>query len=202
MYRIIIADENERFIDLDLPELNIRSIYQISNYGTVVNKITGKTIKPHFNSCGYLRVTLMIDNGKCKKFSVHRLVAMMFIPNIENKPEVNHITEKCKTFNYYKNLEWSTASENQKHHYAYGDSSNQRKGNKTNHYKGEDRYNANVNEKLVRKICKMLEKDKSVIKIRNKLLPECDLTEKQLYALIYHLLNRNSWPHVTKDYKY
>ena len=202
MYRIIIADETERFIDLDLPKFNIRPIYRISNYGTVINKVTGHTIKPHFNSCGYLRVTLMTNNGKSKKFSIHRLVASMFIPNIKNKPEVNHITENCKTFNYYKNLEWTTASENQKHHYAYGDSSKQRKGNKINHYKGEDRYNANANEKLVHKICKMLEKGYSIIKIRNELSSKCDLTDKQLYALIYHLYNKNSWPHITEQYNY
>lgn len=202
MYRIIIRDEKERFIDLDLPELNIRPIYQISNYGGVINKNTGKTVKPHFNSCGYLRVTLMLNNGKSKKFSVHKLVALMFVPNPNNKPEVNHITEGNKIFNYYKNLEWLTASENQKHHYDYGDSSNQRKGNKTNHYRGEDRYNANVNEKLVRKICKMLEKGKSIVEIRDKLINKCDLTSTQLYALIYHILHKHSWPHVSKDYNF
>lgn len=54
MYRIIIADEVERFIDLDVPEFDIRPIYRISNYGTVMNKITGKTIKPHFNSWSHV----------------------------------------------------------------------------------------------------------------------------------------------------
>ena len=202
MLRIIIPDERERFVDLDLPELNIRPIYQIGTYGTVINKNTGKTVKPHLNSSGYLRVTLMLNNGKSKKFSVHKLVGLMFVPNPDNKPEVNHITENHKTFNYYKNLEWLTASENQKQHYAYGDSSKQRKGNKTNHYKGEDRYNANADEKLVRKICEMLEQGKSIVEIRDNLIDKCDLTGKQLYALAHHILHGNSWPHISKDYNF
>lgn len=67
---------------------------------------------------GYLRVYLN-DNGKTKFVPIHRLVAQAFIPNPENKPQVNHI-DGNKQNNNVKNLEWCTNSENQKHAYRLG----------------------------------------------------------------------------------
>ena len=64
---------------------------------------------------GYLETHLYINN-KNKVFKVHRLVAMAFIPNPENKPEVNH-KDGNKQNNSKENLEWCTSSENQIHAY-------------------------------------------------------------------------------------
>lgn len=62
---------------------------------------------------GYMYLDLCKD-GKIKKFTVHRLVALAYLPNPENKPQVNHINGD-KTDNRLVNLEWCTRSENQKH---------------------------------------------------------------------------------------
>lgn len=90
--------------------------YKVSNLGRVCNK-TGKILKPA--KCGgadgrsYYTVKLS-KNGECKNVRVHRLVANAFIPNPDNKMEVNHI-DGDRFNNVVSNLEWSTRSENIKH---------------------------------------------------------------------------------------
>jgi hypothetical protein len=63
---------------------------------------------------GYKRIGLRAETGKYFQMFVHRLIAMSFIPNPQNKPEVNHI-DRNKTNNCVENLEWVTKSENEAH---------------------------------------------------------------------------------------
>lgn len=60
---------------------------------------------------GYLRVHVTLPNKRRANIGVHRLVAMAFIPNPENKPDVNHIDGNTSN-NHASNLEWVTKSEN------------------------------------------------------------------------------------------
>ena len=91
--------------------------YAVSNLGRVKSKKTGKLLKS-YQTRGYLRVSLYNDAGrKCKL--VHRLVAEAFIPNPDNKSDVNHING-CKTDANACNLEWATASENMSHAHSNG----------------------------------------------------------------------------------
>ena len=85
--------------------------YYVSNYGRVYSLKTNKMLKPRDTSKGYYRVALRKD-GKAKDFLVHRLVAIMFIPNDDNeKIEINHIDENTKN-NRVDNLEWCTSKYN------------------------------------------------------------------------------------------
>jgi len=77
-----------------------------------------KELKPKLDRAGYLSFTLC-KNGKQKGKFGHRLVAEAFIPNPENKLEVNH-KNGIRTDNSVENLEWVTHSENMIHAYSIG----------------------------------------------------------------------------------
>lgn len=114
-------------------------IYQVSNLGNVksldryiINKNGGKQfynscVLKTSPSCDYLKVILS-KNNKQKTCRIHILVAQAFIPNPENKPEVNH-KDGNKQNNCVDNLEWCTRSKNEKHAYLIGlaNSSNKQK---------------------------------------------------------------------------
>lgn len=91
-------------------DIDPKGIYKISNLGRVRTTIrrgcTVEFLKPNLVKVGYYVVYLRWG-GKVHCFSVHRLVAMAFIPNPNNYPEVNHKDED-KTNNRVDNLEWCT----------------------------------------------------------------------------------------------
>ena len=106
-------------------------LYQVSDLGNIkslartIYKTDGttqtfkdKTRSCTFNGRGYLQLGLSKE-GKYVTKKVHRLVAMAFIPNYENKKEVNH-KDGNKANNILSNLEWCTASENVQHAYDTG----------------------------------------------------------------------------------
>lgn len=85
--------------------------YKILRSGHVIG-IRGKKVATVIKN-GYEQVNLTVKR-KTKSFLLHRLVALEFIPNPDNKPQVNHI-DGIKLNNDWKNLEWCTPSENIKH---------------------------------------------------------------------------------------
>lgn len=88
-------------------------LYQISTLGRVKRVTTGRILKGGKNTSGYIQMYLY-KQGIRDVNRIHRLVAESFIPNPENKPEVNHINED-KTNNRVDNLEWCTRKENSNH---------------------------------------------------------------------------------------
>ena len=88
--------------------------YYISNMGKI--KSNNKILKTHKSTGGYLNISVW-KNNKVKHIKIHRLVAQAFIPNPENKPEVNHI-DRDRTNNNVENLEWCTHKENIEHMYS------------------------------------------------------------------------------------
>lgn len=83
--------------------------YEVSNLGRVKRTETNRIIR-FYDKGGYVKVQ-MFNNGTQKKPSVHRLVAVAFIPNPGNKPDIHHI-DHDKTNNRVDNLMWVTPAEN------------------------------------------------------------------------------------------
>lgn len=121
----------EKKIEIWKDVFGYEGIYQVSNFGNVksidriVTFINGKEVffkgvylKKSFDRDGYIHLSLT-KNRVSKNYFVHRLVAISFIPNILNKPLVNHI-DGNKSNNIVSNLEWSTLSENRQHAYRTG----------------------------------------------------------------------------------
>lgn len=99
---------------------NINEHYRVSNIGNIESFKYGewKPMKKNITGNGYHSIGIS-KNNSVKKEYVHRLVALCFIPNPENKPQVNHING-IKTDNRVDNLEWVTQSQNNKHSYDIG----------------------------------------------------------------------------------
>lgn len=104
------ADEVWREIDF-LPEVDTKSRYFVSNYGSVISLYRNKPIilQPFLCGSGGSQYYYVSICGK--DYRINRLVAQAFLPNPENKPFVHH-KDHNKLNNHYSNLEWATPKEN------------------------------------------------------------------------------------------
>lgn len=146
--------------------------YSISNIGLVRNDERNRLLKNRIRDDGYISVVLT-NHGKQREFLLHRLVATAFIPNPENKPEVNHING-VKSCNYDYNLEWVTGCENIQHAYDTGLN------------KGKKIRTGRTPEHVIRGICELLESgtDLSFVQIGEKFG-----VDRNVVMNIYHKLS-------------
>lgn len=145
----------------------VRSLQKINRkYTCIIKNIHGKG--------GYLSATLSFKN-KPKTFYIHRLVALHFIPNPLNKPDVNH-KDYNRWNNVVENLEWATTKENVRY------SSEQK------------RMSGRVGEKAWNSIIK----EKDILVIRSSKLTQLELSKEYGVSreCISAIKNKRTWSHI------
>ena len=156
--------------------------YDVSENGLVTNTRTGRVLKPDLIWDGYERVTLCQD-GKLKRFRVHRLVASAFIPNPNNLPFVNH-KDGRKRNNKIENLEWVSCKDNTIH--AFDNSFRP---------SGEHHYSAKLTEEQVHEVCKLIELGLTRGRVLSRLL----FINKTQFD---DIRSRKSWKTVSQEYSW
>lgn len=149
---------------------NLDGKYAISNFQRIKTLKVGnrwgvantkpkkeRIIKQYLNGDGYMQVCLYDNVGKIRTFRVHRLYAMVCIPNPLGKRQVNHINSK-RSDNRHDNLEWSTQSENQQHSVKFG---------KRNTLYGEDSFFSKLTNKQALFISDSKQKNKTLARMFN-----------------------------------
>lgn len=150
---------------------------------STITSVNGKILKTRVNEFGYVLVTIMDSEGQSRTKRVHRLVGETYIPNPDNKPEINHI-DCCKTNNHVSNLEWVTSKENKQHaweHKLYTDIA-------------EDHVHAIHTNDTVRKICERFVAGESNMDIcRSMDVPK---------HLVAGVRSGSIWAFISKDYNF
>lgn len=160
--------------------------FETSYCGKVRNINTGYILKPCKDKDGYPRVATTVRGTHASLF-VHRAVALAWIPNPDDLPQVNHINGDKEDFSP-SNLEWCTAQHNVQHAFDTGLKENA---------KGDASVNSKLTEGLVHKICALLQEGyRNIDIIRNLNIDSIGDSR----SLISSIRSRQRWQHISKDY--
>lgn len=151
--------------------------YYISNHGKVKNSNKLLALCPAKKRRGYIYVYHSQGLMKPRAKLVHRLVAQYFIPNPQNKPQVNHIDFNPAN-NHVSNLEWCTAKENTAHTVNSG---------RKVQYRGTQCPQAKLSEEIVQKI------KADIGQMTHKQIAKKYNTN---YSNIAHIKRGSRWAHV------
>lgn len=166
--------------------------YAVSNFGNVKNINRDSKLALIKDKDGYLTVGFSFKK-KIKRYRVHRLVALAFIPNLENKPEVNHI-DNVRSNNNVVNLEWSTKKEN----IHYAKKSGNMNGNKMKSFEkwqGNKNSSAVLDEKVIHDIVSDWNTGEYTF---TSLSGKYNMSRSAISALI----NRKSWKHLNLNIEF
>jgi hypothetical protein len=96
-------------------EVDYSDRYKVSDNGEIYSLKSNRILKTRVNKNGYVVICIALGSRENRKsIRINRAVACTFIPNTENKPEVNH-KDTNKLNNHISNLEWNTSKENTQH---------------------------------------------------------------------------------------
>jgi len=160
--------------------VELGEFYEISSLGNVRNATSNKLLTPYVKKNGYFQIDFRKKSIR-KKYYIHRLVALAFIANPENKGEVNHKNGN-KSDNTTNNLEWVTHKENLKHSHDIG----------LHNQLGSENHMAALTENDVLKIKELY----SMNKCRQSDLAERFHVSRQT---INNILHGKVWSHVIFD---
>jgi hypothetical protein len=131
MAQILEIERNNIMIEVFKDIIGYEGIYQISNLGKVKSLdryvtskndskrfVKGRMMKLKLDRYGYETVCLSKERI-AKTVKVHRIVGINYVPNPDNKPQINHISG-IKTQNHVSNIEWCTPQENIQHSFDTG----------------------------------------------------------------------------------
>lgn len=174
----------EKVIEIDV----IKTKYTVTMNGEIysldyMHTKKKKKLKSRYDKDGYEIVTIYVDS-KRKDFKVHRLVAMAFIPNPKNKPEVNH-KDSNPMNNNVNNLEWATNLENIRWSWS--------NGNKISLYDVNSPYHK-YQVKMIKHVCKMLEENRCTYK-------EISFNTGVPIPTIIAIRHGKQWTTISKKYK-
>ena len=184
--------KKEKWTFIDIPDIK-KEYYMISTWGRIKN-INGKFLKYEKDKDGYMRCTLSKNDGKKKHFFVHRLVAIHFIPNPENKPQVNHLHPEDKSKLYVEYFEWCTDKENKQHSLKHR--------LQKNILSCAAHGMSTLNNTDVHTICTLMEKGYSNKEIINY-FGYTDKKEKERFrGVLKHIRARKTWKPISKHYNF
>lgn len=164
----------EQWADLELPDYGT---IRVSDTGKIFSYKAKRELYQRRNSDGYMSIHIHHLDQTEHEYKTHRLVAMAFIPNPENKPEVNHL-DGSRDVNLASNLEWVTRPENNRHKFVIGNDSNV----------GIRNPRAKLDDEKVREIRKLYENGMSMYAIAKSL--------GLGWQTINHVVKRTTWSHV------
>ncbi len=194
---IIHRNEIWTFVKLDRhQEYESERRYIVSTSGRVYDLQNRKlTIQEDAfsTSTGKYKSVRLVFGKTAAKYFVHRLVAMAYIPEVEDKPFVNHI-DGIPYHNWIWNLEWVSSSENYIHALRTGLKVNAR---------GENRSNALWSDMEIHMICKMMEdghKATYIYRLLGDLLKDPKIEYQRVRTLVKHIKHQTHWTHISSQY--
>ena len=165
--------------------LNNFSNYGIKNDGTTINLKNNRIISQVPSRDGYLYIKLVNDQGKRVSLRLNRVVAILYVknPNPNKFIEVNHKDRNIKNNNYL-NLEWCSSKYNHNHALINGA------------YEKNKKYNNDI----INDICKLLEIEKSNVKVASIISEKYSLDKNKIERTINNIKRKKCWKYISKNY--